>query len=155
MTAMDAEQVRGAVAIDPDWAAQARSAWLALMDLCVFGDVKSSRLGAMTRLRKRALDAGERLRSMTAARDWIPHPREQLKNALASALNLRESLQNLGAAARDVDGGADQAALAAAIGRLERLAAALAPRENDWAALLDAQYRDARDEAAEPAARKD
>lgn len=153
--AMDADQVRRAVAIEPAWAEEARTAWLALMDLCVFGDVKSSRLGALTRLRKRALETGERLRSVAAARDWIPHPREQLKNALASALNLRESLQNLGAAARDADGGADREALAAAIGRLDRLAAVLAPRENEWAALLDAQYRDARDDAADPAAGKD
>lgn len=152
---MDADQVRRAVVIDSAWTEEARAAWLALMDLCVFGDVKSTRLGALTRLRKRALETGERLRSMAAARDWIPHPREQLKNALASALNLRESLQNLGAVARDVDGGADRAPLAAAIDRLERLAAALAPRENGWAALLDEQYRAARDDAADSAAGKD
>jgi hypothetical protein len=144
---MDANEVRRAVTLDPRWAGEARAAWLALMDLCVFGDVKSSRLGALTRLRRRALDTGERLRSMTAARDWIPHPREQLKSALASALSLRESLQQLAAAARDVDGGGGRDELARCLARLEELASALAPLENAWAALLDAQLRDARDRA--------
>lgn len=143
---VDAEQVRRAVTLEPRWIEEARGAWLALMDLCVFGDVKSSRLGALTRLRKRALDTGERLRSVGADRGWIPHPREQLKNALASALNLRESLQQLAAAARDVDGGGARDELARRIARLEELASALAPLENSWASLLDAQVREAREE---------
>lgn len=143
---MDAGEVRRAVTLERRWIEEAREAWLALMDLCVFGDVKSSRLGALTRLRKRALDVGERLRSMGADREWIPHPREQLKNALASALNLRESLQQLAAAARDVDGGGVRDELGRRIARLEELASALAPLENSWAALLDAQIREARDE---------
>lgn len=152
MMPMDSDQVRRAVTLDPRWAEEARTAWLALMDLCVFGDVKSSRLGAMTRLRKRVLESGERLRSLTASRDWIPGPREQLKNALASALNLRESLRNVDAVARDVDGGSARDELARCIARLDALVVQLEPLENAWASMLDAQYHDAREGAAPPGA---
>jgi hypothetical protein len=140
---MDNDTVRRSVTVDPRWVRAARAAWLEVMDLCVFGDVKSSRLGAMTRLRKRALEAGERLRSLSGSRDWIPHSREQLKNALAGALSLRESLQALRAAQRDADGGSECGQLAQRIGRLEALAEELAPMENAWANLLDALNRDA------------
>ena len=143
---MDPDEVLAAVTLDRAWVAEARAAWLALMELAVFGDVKSSRLGAMTRVRKRALDVGERLRSLVAERAWIPHPREQLKNALACALNLRESLTQLAASAKDVDAGGEAQALQAAIQRLEALAERLRPLENRWASLLDAQYRSAADD---------
>lgn len=143
---MDPDEVLAAVTLDRAWVAEARAAWLALMELAVFGDVKSSRLGAMTRVRKRALDVGERLRSLVAERAWIPHPREQLKNALACALNLRESLTQLAASAKDVDAGGEAQALQAAIQRLEALAERLRPLENQWASLLDAQYRSAADD---------
>lgn len=143
---MDPDEVLAAVTLDRAWVAEARAAWLALMELAVFGDVKSSRLGAMTRVRKRALEVGERLRSLMAERAWIPHPREQLKNALACALNLRESLTQLAASAKDVDAGGEAQALQAAIQRLEALAERLRPLENRWASLLDAQYRSAADD---------
>lgn len=143
---MDPDEVLAAVTLDRAWVAEARAAWLALMELAVFGDVKSSRLGAMTRVRKRALEVGERLRSLVAERAWIPHPREQLKNALACALNLRESLTQLAASAKDVDAGGEAQALQAAIQRLEALAERLRPLENRWASLLDAQYRSAADD---------
>ncbi len=135
---MEPGDVYAAVTLDRGWLAEARSAWLALMELAVFGDVKSSRLGAATRLRKRALEVGERLRSLGADRAWIPHPREQLKNALASALALRESLAQLETQAREMDGGDEAQALAAAIERLGALVEGLRPLENRWAATLEA-----------------
>lgn len=138
---MEASEVYAAVTLDRAWLAEARSAWLALMELAVFGDVKSSRLGATTRLRKRALEVGERLRSLGADRAWIPHPREQLKNALASALALRESLAQLEAQAQEVDGGEEAQALAAAIRRLGALVEGLRPLENRWASTLEALNR--------------
>ncbi len=54
---MDTEAVNQALAIDPEWEAAARLAWLAAMDRAVWGGLKSSRLGATARLRKRLLDA--------------------------------------------------------------------------------------------------
>lgn len=140
---MDREQVRQAVTLDAAWAAELRRAWVALAELAVFGDVTAARLGAMGKLRKRVLDLGERLRSLSTERDWIPHPREQLKNALASAFGVKESLRELERALGDADGGTELAALraaAAAIGNL--LAGRLPELENRWAELLDTQYRD-------------
>jgi hypothetical protein len=139
---MGPEEVYATVTLDRAWLAEARSAWLTLMELAVFGDVKSSRLGVTTRLRKRALEVGERLRSLGADRAWIPHPREQLKNALASALALRESLAQLEAQAREVDGGEEAQALASAIRRLAGLVEALQPLENRWALTLEALNRE-------------
>lgn len=144
---MDQREVKQALILDPAWIAELRQCWLGLMDLCVFGDVKSSRLGALPKLRKRLLDVGEKLRSLTADREWIPHPREQVKNALGSSLNLKDSLLQLEKCAQGMDGGTDLAAFAAGVVRLRTL---LVPRleilENRWAALLDSQYRDEAEE---------
>ncbi len=138
---MDPEAVKLALAIDPDWEAEARQVWLAAMELAVWGDLRSSRLGAMPRLRKRLLDAGEKLKSLVADRAWIPHPREQLKNALGSALNLRDSLGELERAAASIDGGCDLEALRADLGTLRRAIEKIEPRETSWVQLLDTQYR--------------
>jgi len=139
---MDEDAVRKALAFDPAWERAARAAWLELMDLAVWGDLRSSRLGATTKIRKRALEIGEKLRSLAADRDWIPQPRERLKNALASALNVREGLNELERAAQALDGGVDRGAFGARLAELQQYADALAPFENRWAALLDAQYRE-------------
>lgn len=139
---MDTQAVARVLVLDPGWAVDARSRWRVLMDLVVWGDLGASQLGAMPRLRKRALETGERLQGMVATRDWIPHPREQLKQALASALVLNQAIADLRRAAQAVDTGRDREALNACLGDLEELAVRLTSREQDWAALLDAQYRD-------------
>ncbi|MDP2240302.1 MAG: hypothetical protein Q8K18_09085 [Burkholderiales bacterium] len=137
---MDPEAVKEALAIDPDWEAAARQAWRAAMELAVWGDLRSSRLGATARLRKRVLEAGERLKSLVADRAWIPHPREQLKNALASALNLRDCLNELERAAGSIDGGCDLEAFRTDLESLRRVIEKIGPLEHSWAQLLDAQY---------------
>ncbi len=140
---MDNEAVKRALIIDPDWVCLARQTWLAAMALAVWGDVRSSRLGVTARIRKRVLEVGERLKSLGADRNWIPHPREQLKNALASALNLRNSLSELERAAGDLEGGADLEAFIAGLSTLREVVEQIAPLENQWAQLLDSQYREA------------
>ncbi len=142
---MDNEAVKRALVIDPDWVCLARQAWLAAMGLAVWGDVRSSRLGVTARIRKRVLEVGEKLKSLSADRNWIPHPREQLKNALASALNLRNSLSELERAAGGLDGGADLEAFIAGLSKLREVVEQIAPLENQWAQLLDAQYRETSD----------
>lgn len=137
---MDPDAVNQALAIDAEWEAAARKAWLAAMDRAVWGDLKSSRLGATARLRKRLLDTGERFKSLVADRAWIPHPREQLKNALGSARNLRESFNELERAAGSIDGGCDLQAFRADLESLRRILEKIGPLENSWASLLDAQY---------------
>lgn len=138
---MDADEVRRAVTLDPAWVQELRQLWARLMELSVWGDVKSSRLGAMGRLRKRVLELGERLKSLAADREWIPHPREQVKNALGSAHNLKDTLLQLERAAQDVDGGSDRAAFdELMIGLHARILDPLGPLEYRWAELLDSQY---------------
>ena len=107
MSALDPDEVTRALRLDPAWAARLRGQWLNLMELAVFGDLKSRRLGALPRLRKKALDCGAKLRSMLGDRNWIPQPREQLKRALASALALEQALDELETGARELENGAD------------------------------------------------
>lgn len=138
MSALDPREVARALALDPAWAAELRDRWLRVMSLAVFGDLKSPRLGALPRLRKKVLDCGEKLRSLLADRDWIPQPREQLKNALASALALEQALAELEAGARELEGEADLDAYRAAVAQLgDSARGELGRRANEWAALLD------------------
>jgi hypothetical protein len=138
VSGLDSQQVARALALDPDWATALRNQWSRLIEIAVFGDLKSQRLGALPRLRKKALDCGEKLRSMLATRDWIPQPREQLKNALASALALEQALADLEAGAAELDSGADLEAYRTAISVLATTAREeLRVRSNEWASLLD------------------
>lgn len=143
---MDAGEVERAVTLDPAWVGQLRQTWVQVMTLAVWGEVKSSRLGALPKFRKRVLEVGEKLRSLSANRDWIPHPREQLKNALASSFNLKDSLLQMERSAQDIDSGAELPALSEQLLHLHNLLVEpLAHLENRWASLLDTQYHDSRD----------
>jgi hypothetical protein len=138
MSTLDRDETQRALVLDPAWAERVRSAWLAMIALAVFGDLKTPRIGAVPRLRKKALDCGEKLRAALADRAWIPQPRDQLKNALATALALQDALAALESAARELDGGADRDAFRAAVAALAAAALdELVPRANAWAALLD------------------
>jgi len=124
--------------------------WLALAAAAVFGVLHGSHVGALPRVRKQVLDAGERLRALFADRAWIPRPRERLKNALASALALREALDALETAAQEVKGD-DGAEFRAALADLR--AATLdetARRANQWAALLDRRASDEDNAGSDP-----
>jgi hypothetical protein len=139
---MDSETVKQALVIDPGWVRAARQGWLALIELAVWGDLSSSSLGTMLRVRKRALEVGEKFKSLAADRGWIPHPREQIKNALACALGLKDSLSELERTAASLDGGADLDAFFGGLRELRRLVASIEPLEGRWAQLLDSQYRE-------------
>jgi len=136
MSALDPGEVARALSLDPQWAARLRQQWLELMGLALFGDLRSQRLGTLPRLRKKVLDCGEKGRAALADRDWIPQPRERLKNALASALE--QSLADLDSAARELEGGADLEAYRAAVAALSSTAReGPRSRRDAWAALLD------------------
>jgi hypothetical protein len=138
MSTLDRDEIGRALVLDPAWVEGVRNAWLTVIALAVFGDLKAPRIGGVPRLRKKALDCGEKLRAALADRGWIPQPREQLKNALATALALRDALAELQSDARELDGGADRDAFRAAVSALAAAALdELAPRANAWAALLD------------------
>lgn len=140
---MDARKVQRAVSLDPSWVEELKQAWSCIIVLAVWGDIKSSRLGALPKFRKRVLDVGEKLKSLCADRTWIPHPREQLKNALASSFNLKDSLLQMERSAVDIDNGSELETLSTLLVRLHELTLGrLAFLENQWASLLDSQYQD-------------
>ena len=142
---MDEQAVDESLVLDGECERTARASWLALLDLAVWGDLKSAGLGTLPKVRRRALDAGERLRSMFAPRDWIPHPRERLKNALASLSNLRRSLEELEWATAQLDGGEDLDRFRGRCAELRNALEQLTPAAERWAAFLDSQYHDGRE----------
>lgn len=139
----DAVQVSKALALDPAWVTAVHSQWREMMDLAVWGEIALVQIGAAPRLRKRLLELGERLKSLCATRDWIPHPRERLKSALAAAMGVRETLDTVGNTLSGLVAGADATRLQAAYQALCVLIERELPaRENAWAQLLDAQLGD-------------
>lgn len=141
---LDRRQVSESLTFDPASVAALRQSWLRLMNIGVWGELSSPKIGAMARMRKRLLEVGENLRSLFAPRDWIPQPREQLKSALGSGIKLRDSLMALERAAALVEGGADFPEFEQVLlGFYRDLLALLEQYEARWAGLLDSQYGDA------------
>jgi hypothetical protein len=137
MTPVDAAEVQRELAIGTEWIEEARSAWRVLLDALVWGQLSAPRLGALPKARKRALELGERLKSLASDRNWIPRPREQLKNALASYLNAGETLDELERLLGALDGGSDLLLARERCAAIKRLLADLRPTAERWAALLD------------------
>ncbi len=123
---------------DPRLVGALRAHWLALMELAVWGDIRSDRLGALPKLRKRVLELGERLRSVAADRTWIPKSRERLKNALGSCLSLRDTLVLVDRAAQELSGGEDLAVFSRELAAFHCLVETdLAVAETAWATALE------------------
>lgn len=145
--AFDPDRVSASFDFDRDSVAALRRDWLALLDLAVFGDVRSSKLGAVDRLRKRLLESGEGLRSLTNDRSWIPQPREQIKGAMGASVKLRDVLLGLERAAQSVDGGGDFARFEETLLRFRHeLLRLVEHHETLWAMLLEEQYGETEDE---------
>ncbi|WP_455384714.1 hypothetical protein [Acidihalobacter prosperus] len=148
--AFDPDRVSASFDFDREQVAALRRDWLALLDLAVFGDVRSSKIGAVDRLRKRLLESGEGLRSLTNDRSWIPHPREQIKGAMGASVKLRDVLLGLDRAAQSVDGGGDFARFEETLlGFRHELLQLLEHHETLWATLLEEQYQDDVDDEEE------
>lgn len=137
----DPERLDASFDFDPDALADLRRRWLALLELSVWGDVKSQKIGAVARLRKRLLEIGENLRSLVNDRSWIPQARERIKGAMAAALNLRDALLNLDRAAQVMSAGADFATFETDLLEFrQRLLVFMERHEHIWAELLESQY---------------
>lgn len=140
---LDAGEVDSALQFGAAWIEVLQQQWQQLMTTAVWGNVGMTSIGAAPRLRKRALELGERLRSLTAPRAWIPHPRERLKSALAAALAVQETLQSLEALMPDLSPAGDAGHLRAAVAALRTtLEAELNARTAVWARMLDSQVGD-------------
>lgn len=139
--AFDPERVRASFAFDPDTVAALRREWLTLLDLAVFGDVRSKKIGAIDRLRKRLLESGEGLRSLTNDRSWIPLAREQIKGAMGASVKLRDVLLGLERAAQTVEQGEDfERFERTLLDYRQRLLKLIEHHETLWATLLEEQY---------------
>ncbi|MHB8550059.1 MAG: hypothetical protein ACYDB8_03705 [Acidiferrobacterales bacterium] len=127
--------------------AQVRLKWLRLMEIAVWGDLRSRSPGSAGKVRRRTLELGEKWRSVFNDRAWIPQVRQRAKNFLGSCLSLRDSLMSLEKAARDLDGGADYAEFTRILGQLgDAVRGPLAERENRLAATLERMDREAPDD---------
>ncbi len=127
------------VALPAGLIAEMRTQWRVLIDTAVWGDLKSEQLGLLSRLRKRILELGERLKSLDADRAWIPKRRERIKNLLGSCLSARDALAQAERAAQGIGGGHDADALAQAFLGLRRIMTSeLQKHENAWAEALQA-----------------
>lgn len=139
--AFDAESVERSFAFDAETVVDLRGRWLHLLDTAVWEELKSGKIGAVPRLRKRLLELGENLRSMVSDRAWIPHPRERVKGAMAASLNLRDALLHLERAAVHLDGGAAFPDFEAELLEFRRrLLLFMEHHEQLWGTMLEAQY---------------
>ena len=137
----DEQLVRQSFDFDPEQIQDLRRRWIALLELGVWGDLKSQKIGAIPRLRKRLLETGENLRSVVNDRSWIPQVRERIKGAMAASLNLRDALLHLDRAAQVVDGGEDFADFERDILEFRHnLLAFMEKHEQQWGDLLESQY---------------
>ncbi len=139
------------VALPAELLADARAQWMALIDVAVWGELKSEQLGLLGKLRKRILDLGERLKSLDGDRTWIPRRRERIKNLLGSCLSARDALLQAERAAQGVTAGRDVERLSQAFVALHKLITGdLQGHENAWAETLQALNRGALQEEDEP-----
>lgn len=141
--ALDPEALDRALAFDASRLKLLRHDWQALIDLVVWAPLDSDRLGALPRIRKRALNIGERVAALGASRTWIPHSRERAKNAIASALAALQALEQFEWALAELKQGTDRDALTLAFAAL-RAAAEQPIREygNHCARLLETVTRE-------------
>lgn len=144
---MEPVEARTARDLDAAWIAGLRAAWLELIDLAVFGQITSPTLHVTGKVQKRTLELGERLRAFAQDRRWIPKPREQIKNALATAIALRETRDALRALEPALGAGPARDAFATALARFDATLETHLPRlERGWAAILDQPPREPADE---------
>ncbi len=144
---LDREAVERLLAALPAEVRPLRQPWLDLMAQALWADLPCSRMGGLTRLRKRLLEHGEVLAAMERSRDWIPHPRERLKSVIGGAIKLRDTLAQVQRAAEAIDDGGESGAFLVALAAYgAELEARLAPLENRSAALLDGLHRAGRDD---------
>jgi hypothetical protein len=137
----DPDLLQQSFAFDRGQTQALRRRWGALMDTLVWGDVRSSKLGALPRLRKRFLELGEHLRSVVNDRGWIPQPRERVKGALGACLNLRDTLNQVEKGSGALDGGADFPAFEQELLAFRhQLLVFLEHHERLWGDLLESQY---------------
>jgi hypothetical protein len=137
----DEQRVAESFAFDPAQIDALRTGWRDLLDLAVWGDLKTQKIGAVPRLRKRLLELGENLRSVINDRRWIPQERERIKGAMGAMLNLRDALLQLERAVQLIDGGEDFARFETdLLDFRQQLLVFIEKHERLWGDLLESLY---------------
>ncbi len=148
--ALDATAVEAALAAYRAALPPLRTAWSALMETAVWGELRSRRMGALSRLRKRLLEVGEALAGLGHDRSWIPQPRERLKGVLGASIKVRDGLGMLVRAAEAVEEDGPGAAFRAQVQAFrQQVEETLAPLEYRCAELLDRLHQAGRVEDGE------
>jgi hypothetical protein len=141
---LDPRAVQRSFAFEPGRIADLRRQWAGLMETLVWGELRSSKLGALPRLRKRFLELGENLRSVVNDREWIPQPRERVKGAMGACLNLRDALNQVERGATTLESGEDFPTFEQdLLAFRQQLLVFLEHHEAQWGELLESQYDEA------------
>lgn len=137
---MDAKKVAAALELDQKILADLRQQWLHLMDDSVWAILRFEKIGMLARMRKRLLETGEALAQMTASKEWIPQPREQLKSVLGCSLKLRDALTALERTVKELKPDEDGEVFGREVIQFRQsLIAFIEPLEYRWADILDSQ----------------
>ncbi|MDH5692829.1 MAG: hypothetical protein OEZ47_06975 [Gammaproteobacteria bacterium] len=147
---MDRDEIYKQVSISEQEISDFRKQWLGLVDASVFAPIRSDQINLTNRLSKRVFEVGASLKSMSADRAWIPHPREQLKNALGSSVKLRDAMQAVDSMLPQLkDDEASNKFVSQWKEFQNTIIEFLAPLENRWAEILDSQLNDSIDDEDE------
>jgi len=142
----DEKEVLASFEFDQNRLNDIKTKWLALVQLLMWGDVSSKKIGALPRSRKRVLEVGESFGSFIAEKTWITQPRQQLKSALGSSVKLRDSLSALSLVSKHITEGGDAEKYQHLAKELdEMLVELILEYEYKWADILEAQ-NDANDD---------
>ena len=112
--------------------------WLEVVQLLMWCDVSSKKIGALPRSRKRILEVGESFGSFISSKQWVPLPRQQLKSALGSSVKLRDGLSALAIVNKHITEGNDANTYQQLVKELDgMLMALILEYEYKWAELLE------------------
>lgn len=135
------EPLEKSFAFDPNSVAELRRLWAQLIEIVVWGELKSGTIGALPRMRKRILEVGENTRSLISDRRWIPNDRERVKGAMAASLNLRDSLMQADRAAKLLTSGDQFSEFEARYLEFRKLLLTfMESHEQSWGDLLESLY---------------
>jgi len=139
----DEKEVLASFDFDQKALEQIKQKWLEVVQLLMWGDVSSKKIGALPRSRKRVLEVGESFGSFISSKNWIVQPRQQLKSALGSSVKLRDSLSALQLVNKHITEGDEAETYQQIVDELDVLLMDLITQyEYQWAELLDSQNID-------------
>ena len=139
----DEKEVLASFEFDVDQIQKIKNKWLDVVQLLMWCDVHSKKIGALPRSRKRVLEVGESFGSFISSKAWIPQPRQQLKSALGSSVKLRDGLSALALVNKHITEGSEASKYQQLVKELdEMLMALILEYEYKWAELLEADCDD-------------